>query len=143
MSSGARSRYFTSNGGLCSVKLLSDCGRPASTKATFSPASASRLHTHPPEAPEPTTTVSKEFLDRSPTRRLPRSPRTGDANKQAQARQPQGTATVPRGWSVRGERARSGERTGEAPIGVPDSLSSAIAGGSIMANQEIRGGARL
>src|SRR5437867_4291142 len=92
MSSGARSRYFTSNGGLCSVKLLSDCGRPASTKATFSPASASRLHTHPPEAPEPTTTVSKEFLDRSPTRRLPRSPRTGDANKQAQARQPQGTA---------------------------------------------------
>src|SRR6516225_1234838 len=50
---------------MCSLKFLSDCGRPQSTSATFSPASVKRLHAHPPEAPEPTTTASKTVLDSS------------------------------------------------------------------------------
>src|SRR5215475_8871970 len=58
----ARSRYFKSNSGLCSLKFLSDCGRPASSNATFNPASANRLHAQPPEAPEPTTMTSNVCL---------------------------------------------------------------------------------
>src|SRR5580698_6673641 len=54
----ARLRYLSSNVGLCSEKFLSDCGRPASRRATFSPDSARRLHAQPPEAPEPTTMTS-------------------------------------------------------------------------------------
>src|SRR6516225_1855476 len=57
--SGDILRYFNSNGGLCSVKFWSDCGLPASSSATFNPASARRLHAQPPEAPEPTTITSK------------------------------------------------------------------------------------
>ena len=60
--SGARLRYLSSNAGLCSVKFLSDCGRPASRSATFRPASARRLQAQPPEAPEPTTMTSKEWF---------------------------------------------------------------------------------
>src|SRR5512143_1305104 len=52
-------RYFSSNAGLCSEKLPSDCGRPASSSATLTPASARRLHAQPPEAPDPTTRTSK------------------------------------------------------------------------------------
>ena len=44
------------------MKLLVDCGRPASSSATFKPASASRLLAHPPEAPEPTTMTSNDCL---------------------------------------------------------------------------------
>src|SRR5215475_6669491 len=58
----ARSRYFKSNSGLCSVKFLSDCGRPASSSATFNPASARRLQAQPPDAPEPTTITSNFCL---------------------------------------------------------------------------------
>src|SRR5713101_5846376 len=60
--SGARLRYLSSNAGLCSEKFVSDWGRPASSKATFRPASARRLQTQPPEAPEPTTMTSKEWF---------------------------------------------------------------------------------
>src|ERR1035441_4060483 len=56
--SGARLRYFSSKGGVCSLKFSLDCGRPASSRATFSPASARRLHAQPPAAPEPTTMTS-------------------------------------------------------------------------------------
>lgn len=52
-------RYFSSKAGLCSVKLASDCGRPASTMATLSPASERRFAAQPPDAPEPTTRTSK------------------------------------------------------------------------------------
>src|SRR5258706_5022213 len=57
-SSSAMLRYFKEKEGLCSEKFLSDCGRPASRKATFRPASERRLHAQPPEAPEPTTMAS-------------------------------------------------------------------------------------
>src|SRR5258708_4176175 len=40
--------------------VSSDCGPPASSSATFRPASASRLHAQPPEAPEPTTITSND-----------------------------------------------------------------------------------
>src|SRR6266481_4935020 len=60
--SGARFRYFNSNAGLCSEKLASLCGRPASSSATFRPVSARRLHAQPPDAPEPTTRTSKTDL---------------------------------------------------------------------------------
>src|SRR5439155_22079441 len=60
---GARSRYFSSKGGLCSENSLSGTGRPQSTRATLIPASASRLHAQPPEAPEPTTTTSYVVFD--------------------------------------------------------------------------------
>src|SRR5437763_4160169 len=69
MTSGARSRYLSSKAGVCSVKFLSDCGRPASTMATFRPASESRFAAHPPEAPQPTTSTSKDFF--SSRMRLP------------------------------------------------------------------------
>src|SRR6185503_7187372 len=59
MTSGARLRYGAMKSALCSVKLASDCGRPASTSATLTPASDRRLAAHPPEAPEPTTSTSK------------------------------------------------------------------------------------
>src|SRR6201996_8072083 len=52
-------RYFSSKAGLCSLKLASDCGRPASTMATLRPASERRFAAQPPEAPEPTTRTSK------------------------------------------------------------------------------------
>src|SRR5579863_8711447 len=51
-------RYLSSKAGLCSVKFSSDCGRPASTMATLSPASERRFAAQPPEAPEPTTKTS-------------------------------------------------------------------------------------
>ena len=60
--SGARLRYFSSKGGVCSLKFALDCGRPASRRATFSPDSARRLHAQPPEAPEPTTMTSYFFV---------------------------------------------------------------------------------
>src|SRR5580693_3886578 len=61
--SGAMLRYFRSKAGLCSEKLSSDWGRPASTMATLRPASERRLAAQPPEAPEPTTSTSKvEFF---------------------------------------------------------------------------------
>src|ERR1700744_5075949 len=52
-------RYFSSKAGLCSLKLASDWGLPASTMATFRPASERRFAAQPPEAPEPTTKTSK------------------------------------------------------------------------------------
>src|SRR5579862_8078287 len=55
----AMARYLSSKTGLCSVKFSSDCGRPASTMATWSPASERRFAAQPPEAPEPTTSTSK------------------------------------------------------------------------------------
>src|SRR5579863_10506225 len=55
----AMARYLSSKAGLCSVKFSSDCGRPASTMATLSPASERRFAAQPPEAPEPTTKTSK------------------------------------------------------------------------------------
>src|SRR5262249_41986409 len=57
-----RSRYLRSNRGLCSEKFLYDCGRPASSSATFNPASARRLHAQPPDAPDPTTITSNVCL---------------------------------------------------------------------------------
>src|SRR5881396_3161033 len=71
ISASAWSRYFSSNTGLCSVKFWSDCGRPASTSATFRPASESLFAAQPPEAPEPTTITSKLSLVFSPTIGLP------------------------------------------------------------------------
>src|SRR5215813_3123571 len=68
-------RYFNSNSGLCSVKLASDCGLPASSSATLSPASARRLEAHPPEAPEPTTITSYSGLLLFCTRPIPFFPR--------------------------------------------------------------------
>src|SRR4029077_9634433 len=62
MISGAMLRYCNSKAGLCSEKLLSDWGRPASTIATLRPASERRLAAQPPEAPEPTTSTSKVEL---------------------------------------------------------------------------------
>src|SRR5579862_7855821 len=44
---------------MCSVNSLGETLRPASSSATFKPASARRLAAHPPVAPEPTTTASK------------------------------------------------------------------------------------
>src|SRR5215472_10444668 len=76
-------RYFSSKEGLCSEKFLSDCGRPASRSATFSPASARRLHAQPPEAPEPTTITSKARWGLSDIR----CQRKRDASKQSGAGQ--------------------------------------------------------
>src|SRR5256885_1703801 len=50
MISRARLRYFRLKTGSCSVKFLSTCGRPASTRATFNPASDRRLQAQPPES---------------------------------------------------------------------------------------------
>src|SRR4051794_38281946 len=58
MRASARSRYFSSHWGLCSLKSSSPCGLPQSTSATLMPASDSRLAAHPPDAPEPTTMQS-------------------------------------------------------------------------------------
>src|SRR2546425_8992338 len=63
MCSGARSRYFNSKGRMCSRSSRSVRGRPASSRATLSPASASRLHAQPPDAPEPTTSTSNFDFD--------------------------------------------------------------------------------
>src|SRR3954470_17750363 len=62
-SSGVRLRCSRRKAGVCSRKSFAPCGRPASTSATFSPASLSRLTAQPPEAPEPTTITSYETLD--------------------------------------------------------------------------------
>src|SRR5690348_2998434 len=62
MTARAMSRCFIWNGARCSVKLLSFCGGPASSSATFMPASARRLHAQPPDAPEPRTMASKICL---------------------------------------------------------------------------------
>src|ERR1700691_2490503 len=43
---------------MCSVNSLGEMLRPASSSATFRPASASRLAAQPPVAPEPTTMAS-------------------------------------------------------------------------------------
>src|SRR5882757_10804875 len=43
---------------MCSVNSFGAPARPASTKATFSPASERRLAAQPPVAPEPTTIAS-------------------------------------------------------------------------------------
>src|SRR2546430_1458814 len=61
-------RYFRAKGGWCSVKFLSDCGGPASRSAIFKPASARRLHAHPPEAPEPITSASNSSFELSAIR---------------------------------------------------------------------------
>src|SRR5258707_13881570 len=56
--SGVCPRYFRLNGGMCSVTSFGVTARPASTNATFSPASERRLAAQPPVAPEPTTIAS-------------------------------------------------------------------------------------
>src|SRR6267143_3589557 len=58
ITSGEWFRYFNWKEGMCSVNSLAVTARPASSKATFNPASESLLAAQPPVAPEPTTIAS-------------------------------------------------------------------------------------
>lgn len=58
ITAGAGLRDLSSKGGLCSEDFASSSGLPASARATFDPASESRLQPQQPETPEPSTTIS-------------------------------------------------------------------------------------
>src|ERR1700704_5856803 len=58
IASGEWLRYFSWYDGMCSVNSLGVTALPASSNATFIPASESRFAAQPPVAPEPTTIAS-------------------------------------------------------------------------------------